>query len=65
MAARKMPALLAYNGQAYKHLRAHALSDEALRYAQKHRRITQIVDKKKNRKKRMFVINLRERFASN
>ena len=36
MAAQKMPALLAYNGQAYKHLRAHTLSDEALRYAQKH-----------------------------
>lgn len=35
MAAEKMPALLAYNGQAYKHLRAGTLSDEALEYAQK------------------------------
>ena len=35
MAAEKMPALLAYNGQAYKHLRADTLGDEALEYAQK------------------------------
>ena len=35
-----MPALLAYNGQAYKHLRAGTLSDEALEYAQKHLWIT-------------------------
>ena len=40
MAAEKMPALLAYNGQAYKHLRADTLSDEALEYAQKHLWIT-------------------------
>ncbi len=40
MAAEKMPALLAYNGQAYKHLRAGTLSDEALEYAQKHLWIT-------------------------
>ena len=33
MAAEKMPALLAYNGQAYKHLRADTLSDGALEYA--------------------------------
>ena len=38
--AEKMPALLAYNGQAYKHLRADTLSDEALEYAQKHLWIT-------------------------
>ena len=30
MAAEKMPALLAFNGQAYKHLFACTLSDEAL-----------------------------------
>lgn len=40
MAAEKMPALLAYNGQAYKHLCACTLSDEALEYAQKHLWIT-------------------------
>lgn len=40
LAAEKMPALLAYNGQAYKHLRADTLSDEALEYAQKHFWIT-------------------------
>ena len=40
MAAEKMPALLADNGQAYKHLRADTLSDEALEYAQKHLWIT-------------------------
>lgn len=36
----KMPALLAYNGQAYKHLRAQSLSDEALDFGQKHLWIT-------------------------
>lgn len=40
MAAEKMPALLAYNGQAYKHLHADSLSDGALEYAQKHLWIT-------------------------
>ena len=30
VAAEKMPAILAYNGQAFKHLRANTLSDEAL-----------------------------------
>lgn len=38
--AEKLPALLAYNGQAYKHLRASMLSEEALTYAQKHLWIT-------------------------
>ncbi len=38
--AEKMPAILAYNGQAYKHLRADTLTDEALEYAQKHLWIT-------------------------
>lgn len=38
--AEKMPALLAYNGQAYKHLRANKLSEEALLFAQKHLWIT-------------------------
>lgn len=38
--ATPMPALLAYNGQAYKHLRAASLSDEALRYGQRHLWIT-------------------------
>ena len=40
MAAEKMPAILAYNGQAYKHLRASSLSEESLEYAQKHLWIT-------------------------
>lgn len=40
VAAEKMPAILAYNGQAFKHLRANTLSDEALEYAQKHLWIT-------------------------
>ena len=40
MVVEKIPALLAYNGQAYKHLRADTLSDEALDYAQKHLWIT-------------------------
>lgn len=39
-AAPKMPALLAYNGQAYKHLRAESLTDEALRFGQQHLWIT-------------------------
>lgn len=38
--AEKMPAILAYNGQAYKHLRANTLSEEALTYAQEHLWIT-------------------------
>ena len=40
MAAEKRPAILAYNGQAYKHLRASSLSEESLKYAQKHLWIT-------------------------
>ena len=36
MAAEKMPAILSYNGQAYKHLRANTLGEESLQYAQKH-----------------------------
>lgn len=40
LAAEKMPAILAYNGQAYKHLRASTLGEEALRYAQGHLWIT-------------------------
>ena len=39
-AAEKMPAILAYNGQAYKHLRADSLSGEELEYAQRHLWIT-------------------------
>ena len=35
-----MPAILAYNGQAYKHLRASSLSEDSLEYAQKHLWIT-------------------------
>ena len=38
--AQKMPALLSYNGQAYKHLRAESLSEEALHYGQQHLWIT-------------------------
>lgn len=38
--AETMPAILAYNGQAYKHLKAQTLSDEALLFAQKHLWIT-------------------------
>ena len=38
--AEKMPALLAYNGQAYKHLRAASLSQEALSFGQEHLWIT-------------------------
>jgi cytoplasmic iron level regulating protein YaaA (DUF328/UPF0246 family) len=40
MAEEKMPAILAYNCQAYKHLRASSLSDVSLEYAQKHLWIT-------------------------
>ena len=38
--ATKMPAIMAYNGQAYKHLRASSLSEEALSYGQEHLWIT-------------------------
>lgn len=38
--AEKLPAILAYNGQAYKHLRAKTLSDEALAFAEEHLWIT-------------------------
>lgn len=38
--AEKLPAIMAYNGQTYKHLKAHTLSEEALSYAQKHLWIT-------------------------
>lgn len=38
--AEKLPAIMAYNGQAYKHLKAHTLSEDALSYAQKHLWIT-------------------------
>lgn len=38
--ADKLPAILAYNGQAYKHLQAQKLNKEALDYAQKHLWIT-------------------------
>lgn len=38
--AEKMPAVLAYNGQAYKHLMAKSLSDEDLAFGQKHLWIT-------------------------
>lgn len=36
----KMPALFAYNGQAYKHLQAATLHEDALEFAQKHLWIT-------------------------
>lgn len=36
----KIPAILAYNGQAYKHLKASTLSPEALNYGQEHLWIT-------------------------
>lgn len=36
----KIPAILAYNGQAYKHLKAGTLSEDALRFAQEHLWIT-------------------------
>lgn len=38
--AEHMPAILAYNGQAYKHLKANTLSDKALMFGQKHLWIT-------------------------
>ena len=38
--ADKMPAVMAYNGQAYKHLRAAQLDTEALSFAQRHLWIT-------------------------
>ena len=38
--ARTMPAIFAYNGQAYKHLKADTLSAEALSFAQEHLWIT-------------------------
>ncbi|MGN0069654.1 MAG: YaaA family protein [Prevotella sp.] len=38
--AETMPAILAYNGQAYKHLKAYTLSDNALSFGQKHLWIT-------------------------
>lgn len=38
--ATSMPAILAYNGQAYKHLKANTLPDKALLFAQKHLWIT-------------------------
>ncbi|MBQ8055467.1 MAG: YaaA family protein [Paludibacteraceae bacterium] len=38
--AEKMPAIMAYNGQAYKHLKANTLHSEALSYGQKHLWIT-------------------------
>ena len=34
--AAKIPAIMAYNGQAYKHLRAKSLTTEDLEFAQKH-----------------------------
>ena len=40
LTATKLPALLAYNGQAYKHLRAASLSETALEFAQHHLWIT-------------------------
>lgn len=38
--AKTLPAILAYNGQAYKHLKARSLSDEALSFGQTHLWIT-------------------------
>lgn len=38
--SKKMPAILAYNGQAYKHLRADTLNEDALRFGQEHLWIT-------------------------
>lgn len=38
--ATRLPALLAYNGQAYKHLKAETFSDETLRFAQQHLWVT-------------------------
>lgn len=39
-AAEKLPAIMAYNGQAYKHLKAKTLSEEALAFGQEHLWIT-------------------------
>ena len=36
----KMPAIMAYNGQAYKHLKAYSLESDALEFAQNHLWIT-------------------------
>ena len=38
--AEKLPAIMAYNGQAYKHLRAQSLTEDALAFGQKHLWIT-------------------------
>lgn len=38
--AKKMPAILSFNGQAYKHLKAKTLSQEALEFGQQHLWIT-------------------------
>lgn len=38
--ARKMPAILSYNGQAYKHLKAQTLNNESMNFAQEHVWIT-------------------------
>lgn len=38
--AEKLPAIMAYNGQAYKHLKAKTLGEEALRFGQEHLWIT-------------------------
>lgn len=38
--AEKMPAIMAYNGQAYKHLKANTLGKEDMRFAMKHLWIT-------------------------
>lgn len=38
--AEKLPAIMAYNGQAYKHLKAITLSDDALTFGQEHLWIT-------------------------
>lgn len=40
LTAEKLPAILAYNGQAYKHLRAQSLTPKALEFAQHHLWIT-------------------------
>lgn len=40
MAARRMPAVMAYNGQAYKHLKAWSLDCDSLAFAQRHLWIT-------------------------
>ncbi len=38
--SQKMPAIMAYNGQAYKHLRAQSLTDDDLEFGQQHLWIT-------------------------